>query len=185
VIVDSGDGLTNIVPIYEGCAIVPALRTMPLAGYELTDYLAKLLIERGYDYHTSSELDMVEKIKENLTYVALDYEEQLAQNSHLIERSYELPNGDRIELQPERFKCAEALFQPSLIGCNFAGVHEQIYRSLLPCDMDVRYTIHVWLVVRQAFLAIRDRIQKELVTLGPDCPIRVVAPSFGTQTLAS
>jgi len=169
-VVESGDGVTYTVPISEGYAFRSGIKRLDLGGRDLTNYLTKMLTERGYPYSTTAEHEIIRDLKEKLGYVALDYEQELqtAASYGAYDKAYEMPDCKVLTVGNERFRCPEALFRPRLLGREGLGIHELVFNSILSCDIDYRKGFYGNIIVSGGsakFPGFAARLEKELTAM--------------------
>jgi actin-related protein len=173
IVLDSGHGITHAVPIFEGYSLPHGMVRLELAGRGLTDYMNKLLEERGYKFTTTAEKEIVRDIKEKLAFVSLDI---AAEPTTTV--AYEMPDGLEITIGDERFRCGEAMFQPAKAGIEGKGVHELVNEAINKIDVDVRKDMFANIVLcggTTMLPGFAERLQKEM-TAFTSSKVKVIAP---------
>eukprot|EP01071_Lankesteria_metandrocarpae_P000237 Lankesteria_metandrocarpae@DN10375_c0_g1_i1.p1 len=187
VVLDSGDGVTHAVPVYEGFALQHAISRSDVAGRDVTHYLCQHLRRIGHVFHTSAEMEIVRSIKESTCYIAFNphKEDHDEHNKAVVNASqsgypYTLPDGTQIIVGPERYRAPEIMFNPAIIGLEYAGIHEQLGMSIAKSDLDLRKTLYSQIVLAGGstmFPGFGDRLLNEIRKLAPkDIKIRISAP---------
>ncbi|KAM9993370.1 hypothetical protein ACTFIZ_011330 [Dictyostelium cf. discoideum] len=180
IVLDSGNNITYTVPIYEGYSIPNSINQLKIAGNSITEYLMKLLNEnRGYNFTTSSEKEIVKDIKEKFGFISSNYFNELystttttttTTTNHEIEKSYQLPDGQTISIGKERFICAEILFEPSLANIESHGIHQLLYNSIINCDIEIRRGLYNNIILSGGttmLASFKNRLENELINLSP------------------
>ena len=135
-IVEIGDSITRIVPIYEGYKLDHAIKYLEIGGRTLTRYMEKILGEIGYSADSSIRRELVRALKEKACFVSLDYKEDLKRVEQ-YHKPYSLPDGSTIILSKERFQVPELLFNPSL-ELEETSLPKAILDVIEMCDLDIR-----------------------------------------------
>ncbi|KAF3776681.1 actin [Nymphaea thermarum] len=181
-VIDSGEGVTHVVPIYEGYALPHAIYRVDIAGKDITEALANSLIEDGHVFSTPAEQEIIRDIKEKLAYVAFNFKQEMAaaRESSTRDQLYELPDGQVIKVGSCRFSCTEILFEPSWVGVESCGIHEAITRSIRKCDIDVRRDMYANILLSGGTTGLPglvNRLAKELKEMAPPTTrIRIMSP---------
>ena len=149
VVVDAGDGVTHIVPVYDGVCPPKLIKRLDVAGRHCTRYLIKLLQLRGYNLNRTADFDTVRQIKEKYCYVGYDMEveKRLALETTTLMRTYELPDGRTIKIGSERYEAPEVLFNPHLLDLESAGMGEMLFNCINEADIDLRSEFYKHIVL--------------------------------------
>lgn len=172
-IVDSGDGVTHVVPVYEGFSCGHAIQRLNLAGRDLSQFMCKELMSIGHNFTSSSEKDIAREMKESQCYVAIDFEEECKKFKETpmdIEKLYMLPDGRELNLGSCRYRVPETLFDPAMLGKEMLGIHEATHKCIRDCDIDLRRPLLANIVLsggNTMFAGIAERLTKELKALAP------------------
>ncbi|KAJ7392520.1 Alpha-centractin [Desmophyllum pertusum] len=194
VVLDSGDGVSHSVPIYEGFAMPHSIMRTDIAGRDVTAYLRLLLRKEGFNFHSSSEQEIVRTIKERACYLAINPQKEESLEGERMQ--YVLPDGSMLEVGPARFRAPELLFRPDLVGEECEGIHEVLAFAIQKSDLDLRRILYSNIVLSGGstlFKGFGDRLLSEVKKLAPkDIKIRISAPPerlystwFGGSILAS
>ncbi|KAG6902866.1 Actin-2 [Termitomyces sp. Mi166 len=160
---------------------VPALFTSVQAvlSLDVTDHLQLLLRKAGHHLHTTAEREVVRTIKEKCCYVAVN---PVKEEKDTLGRTedFRLPDGNVVQLGPERFRAPEILFNPELIGQEYAGVHQVVVDSINRVDLDLRKSLFSNIVLSGGSTLCRgfgDRLLNEVKKLAlKDIKIKIYAP---------
>jgi len=170
VVVDSGDGVTHVVPVWEGICPPTLIKRLNVAGRHITRQLIKLLQVRGYAFNRSADFETVRLIKEKLCFVGydLEVEKRLALETTTLNTTYTLPDGRVIKMNIERYEAPEVLFNPHLIDEEKPGMQHLLFNMIQEADVDLRPSFYQHIVLSGGstmFPGLPSRLEKEMKEL--------------------
>jgi len=170
VVVDSGDGVTHVVPVYEGFSLPHLVKRLDLAGRDITNTLIKLMLLRGYAFNRTADFDTVRQIKEKFCYVGYDVQQErkLALETTVLVESYTLPDGREIKIGAERFEAPEALFNPALADKDGLGMADIVFDTIQGAAIDMRTEFYKHIVLSGGttmYPGLPSRLEKEIKEL--------------------
>ncbi|KAF5796326.1 putative F-box domain, Actin family, F-box-like domain superfamily [Helianthus annuus] len=186
IVVNIGFHQTTVVPILNGKIMHKVgVEAMGVGALKLTGYLREQMQQRNLHFDS---LYTVRSLKENLCYVALDYEAELRKDT---EASYEVAAAGWFTLAKERFQTGEILFQPRIAGMRAMGLHQAVALCIDHCHdaeltADESWYKTVVLAGGTACLpGVAERLERELhdhLTPSIADGIKVIPPPYGADS---
>ena len=185
VVVDSGDGVTHVVPICSGFVLGSNIKHIPIAGRRITKFMEQMIRDRGEKISTEDLYFATMKLKEKHGYVAeRDLLEEFAKfdrkikddktglfsqpkefrkfkgNGKISKKPYEFVPGYEVFLGPEAF------FSPEIIDKNWrTGLDEVIDNTVQQSPIDYRRKLYSNIVMSGGstqFKGFAERLQRTL-----------------------
>ncbi|XP_058743342.1 actin-related protein 4 isoform X1 [Vicia villosa] len=225
-VVDSGGGSTTVAPVHDGYVLQKAVATSPIGGEFLTDCLMKSLESKGivmkprYSFRRKEirpgefqtvDLDFPNTTESYKLYsqraIASDIKECVCRApdtpydesaySNIPTTSYELPDGQTIEVGADRFKIPDVLFNPSLaqsipgmesfaeIAPSVRGLPQMVIESINKCDVDIRRELFSSILLAggtASMQQLKERLEKDLLEESPQAArVKVLASGNATE----
>ncbi|EGC33024.1 hypothetical protein DICPUDRAFT_95143 [Dictyostelium purpureum] len=188
-VVECGGGISYSIPVFEDLVNGGQIEMIPsynlgFGGHHLTRYLKSLLLNDSASSNVDIPYEYAREIKEKIGYVSNHFKEEM--NSPPEFHSYQLPDGNTIEIGSERFCCAEPLFHPLLINYNNMGIHKIVYDSILKCGETFQKPLFEKIILgggTSLFKGFTTRLNNELqnlISATPASPfsnsVKIIAP---------
>ncbi|KAK6928557.1 hypothetical protein RJ641_007148 [Dillenia turbinata] len=159
-VIDSGDGVTDVVPVVDGYSFPHLAKQIML--------LAGTLHPTLYAMNRNADFETVREIKEKLCYISYDYkrEYQLGLETTILVKNYTLPDGRVIKVGTERFQAPEALFTPELIDLEGDGMADMVFRCIQEMDINNRMMLYQHIVLSGGstmYPGLPSRLEKEIL----------------------
>ena len=173
VVLDSGEGGTHVIPIFEGYISPYSVLSSKISGKIITDRLLDLFIQKGITFSRHQDYDLVKRIKEEKCYISLDYDKEITEfleKANTKDVLYQLPDGQSIKMNREQIEAPQLMFEPNTQeNSSQMGIDELLYRSYFSIDGEIRNALFEKIVLcggNTLFPNISERISKSIKTLG-------------------
>merc|ERR1712226_1597 len=150
-VIDSGAGVTHVIPVYEGYVIGSSIKHIPIAGRSITAFVQTLLKNRGEPIPASQAREVAEKIKENYCYVCPNVAKEFDKYSHNPEKYIkEFQSFDKrtkqeflVDVGFERFLGPEIFFSPEWSNPDYTTPLPEVVDTVIQsCPIDSRRSLY-------------------------------------------
>lgn len=171
-VIDSGDGVTHVIPVAEGYVIGSSIKSIPIAGRDLTYFVQSLLRDRG---EPDSSLKTAQEIKEEYCYVCPDIVKEFKRfdrdRSRFLKHVVTHPGGRQVTVDVgyERFLAPEIFFNPEIYSSDFLTPLPQVVDNVIQSSpIDVRRGLYKNIVLSGGSTLYKDfgrRLQRDIKSL--------------------
>lgn len=168
-VVESGDGLTWVVPIINGQILQHAVQKISLGGTDVNQNLKNLFMREGLNITSSAVDEIIREIKEKNCYFILDPNDP-PKNSEMFGVS--MPDGTTININNSvLYQAPEVLFDPGMLGYgNIASIPQAVIACLKGIDNNQWNDLLSHIVLsggNLSYSGFEDRFESELNLLLP------------------
>jgi len=154
-VIDSGDGVTHVIPVYEGYVIGSCIKHIPLAGRDVTNFMVQQLRDRGEKMPPELALDIARKIKEAYCYVCPDLVKEFIKYDKEPEKFKTFKGVHKrtqkdyaVDIGFERFLGPEIFFSPEMFSSDFTvPLPEVVDQTVQACPIDTRRALFKYITL--------------------------------------
>jgi actin-related protein 3 len=173
-VIDSGDGVTHVIPVAEGYVIGSCIQHIPLAGRDITTFVQQLLRERKEPIPAEDSLEVAKRVKETYSYVCSDLVKEFAKYDSKPDKYFKVYTGTKkttgqtydVDVGYERFLGPEIFFNPEIFSTDFTVPLPQVVdEAILKCPIDTRRGLYKNIVLSGGSTMFKDfgrRVQRDI-----------------------
>ncbi|KAI0925961.1 Arp2/3 complex subunit, actin nucleation center [Taiwanofungus camphoratus] len=178
-VIDSGDGVTHVIPCAEGYVIGSAIKHIPIAGRDISQFVLNLMRERGemVGVPPEDQLKVAGRVKEQYSYVCQDIVKEFRKYDQEPYKYFERYEGEHavtgrkysVDVGYERFLAPEIFFNPEIYSSDFLTPLPEIVDGVIQqSPIDVRRGLYKNIVLSGGstmFTHFGQRLKRDLKQL--------------------
>jgi len=173
-VIDSGDGVTHVIPVAEGYVIGSSIKHIPLAGRTISQFIQQLHRERGENIPAAQQLDVAKRIKELYSYVCPDLVKEFNKYDTERDQWFKTFTGVNdvnkqefiVDVGYERFLGPEIFFNPEIFSSDFlTPLPDVVDNCVQSCPIDTRRGLYKNIVLSGGSTMFKDfsrRLQRDV-----------------------
>lgn len=173
-VIDSGDGVTHVIPVADGYVIGSCIQHIPLAGRTVTSFIQQLMRDRKEPVPPEDSLEVAKRVKEMYSYVCPDLAKEFAKYDAKPDKYFKTFEGKKrttgapykCDVGYERFLGPEVFFNPEIFSPDFTTpLPEVVDNSIMKCPIDVRRGLYRNIVLSGGSTMFKDfgkRLQRDI-----------------------